>query len=502
MEPHIWAEIKRLYEVEKCAISEIARRVRIDRKTIRCALQTDHLPIREMRCAQPSKLDAYKEYIAERLKKHPQLPATSLYEEIKRKGYPGKIRILRQHVARIRPKEREAFMRIETLPGESAQVDWANCGEVRIGSAVRKLSCFVMVMGYSRMMYLEFRLSQCFEDFVQCHVNAFNFFGGVPRKIVYDNVKTVVLTRLGKDIQLNPRFMEFSGVFLFDTVCCNPGRGNEKGKVESGIKYIRSSFLAGKEIVWPNIKADAVLWRDEIANVRQHATTRERPIDRFELEKQHLLHLPDKPYDASIIRPLTASKQALISFDGNRYSVPVARAYGTVTLKATLQEVRVFVGADEIALHNRSFDRGVIIENPAHYTELLAEKKKAMASNLKNQFLALGSLSCTYLEGLLRSDLNLPHHIRAIMEQVRLYGKTEVLQAMEHAIEHHAYGVQYLKNIIFQQRSARGMQEPVPITIPKKPAWTQLCVEEQDLSLYDDLYEEDSANTGTEDSIE
>ncbi len=469
----------------------------MDRKTVRTALQAEQLPVRQMCQSRPSKLDAYKSYILNRLNEYPQLPATVLYEEITRAGYAGKLRILWQYVASIRHKKREVFLRIETLPGEYAQVDWAHCGTVQIGSAVRVLSCFVMVLSYSRMIYLEFRLSQCLQDFIQCHCNAFQFFGGVPKSILYDNVKTVVLSRLGSTIQMNPQFMAFAGVFLFRPVCCNPGRGNEKGKVESGIKYIRSSFLAGRPIAWPNIIPDAVLWRDNIANIRQHATTRERPIDRFALDQKHLLPLPDKEYDSSIPQPVIASSQALVRFDGNRYSVPHTQAYATLTLKATLPEVCLYAGANRIARHTRSYERGMVIENPAHYAGLLAEKKKAMTSKLKDQFLALGSIAQTYLAGLLTSELQLPHHIRAIMDYVQSYGKIEVLQAMNHAIAHHAYGAPYLKNIIFQQRSARGMKESVPISIPAKPAWTQVCVEEQDLALYDDLCADDAPGTDT-----
>jgi len=488
MEPHIWAVIRRLREVERLSVSEIGRRMMLDRKTVRKALEHEQLPQREPSAERSSKLDAYKSYIAERLTAYPRMPATALYEEIRRRGYPGKMRIVWEHVAALRVRKKEAFLRIETLPGEYAQVDWANCGAVRIGTALRKVSCFVMVLSYSRMMYLEFRLSQRLEDFIQCHCNAFRFFGGVTKKILYDNVKTVVLSRLGSALTFNPRFLEYAGVFLFEPVCCNPGRGNEKGKVESGIKYIRSNFLSGLTIAWPAIQGQAFRWRDETANIRLHATTRERPLDRFEQERQHILPLPAKGYDASLPCPVAATSQALVRFDGNAYSVPYTKAYAPLLLKATLHTVELYDGIRRVASHARSFERGVVIENPAHYEGLTAEKKKALASKLKDKFLNLGPVACAYLEGLLRNGLHLHHHITTILECVTLYGKTEVLQAMDHAHACSAYGAPYIKNIILQQRAARGVQEPAPIVIPAQPAWTQVFVEEQDLSLYDDLY--------------
>lgn len=489
MDAEIWAQIKRLKEVEHLSIRGISRRLKVDRKTVRAALEAQNLPIRKSSPPIGSKLDLYKETIQDRIKEYPQLKGTRLYEEIKSKGYTGSKTILKVYLRKIRPKNKEVFLRIETFPGDYGQVDWANCGTIQIGNAVRKLSCFVMVLSYSRMMYLEFTLSQCLEDFIACHIHAFEFFGGIPRKILYDNLKTVCLSRLGTHIRLNPKFLEFSGIYLFEPVLCNPGRGNEKGKVESGIKYIRSSFLEGKSnLCWPNLMCDTVHWRDKVSNTRIHGTTRESPIDRFQKEKNQLQRLPAQLYDPSIICRVKATSQSLIHFDGNAYSVPYLFAYKNLLLKATIGEIRLFQDRQLLATHCRSFERGVVIEDSKHYEGLLAEKKKAFTSKIQEQFLNLGELSKIYIEGLRLCELNLAHHIAQIMECVCLYGKAEVLQAMDHALKHKAYGAPYLKNIILQQRAARGVQERVPITIPHKPAWTQLCVEEQDLSLYDDLF--------------
>jgi transposase len=498
MNAELWALIKRLHEAEHVSISEIARRTALDRKTVRGVLAQQYIPAQRQSSPRPSKLDPYKDYIAQRLREYPHLHGTVLFDEIRRHGYGGKLRILWEYLEQIRNKQKEAFLRIETLPAEYAQVDWANCGSVQIGNASRKLSCFIMVFSFSRMLYLEFTLSQCLEDFIQCHINAFHFFGGIPQKILYDNLKTVVLSRIGKDIQFNPKFMEFSGIYLFEPVPCNIARGNEKGKVENGVKYVRGNFLSGRPVSWPQIHTDASRWRDEIANIRIHGTTRERPIDRFEREKHLLRPLPDQPYDATIVRTLTATSQALVHFDGNTYSVPFSFAYQPLLLKASKEEVRIFNPANVrhlLATHRRSFERAIAIEDPKHYEGLLAEKKKAFASKLKDQFLNLGDLAKQYLDGLIASELNAHHHIAKIMESVRLYGKTEVLQAIDHALHHKAYGAPYLKNIILQQRAARGLVEHAPIIIPAKPAWTQLAVEEQDLSLYDDLFDDTATQT-------
>src|SRR3989338_611491 len=254
MNPEIWAEVRRLSVIEKLSKSAIASRLHIDRKTVRRALASDQTPAAKIAGPRPSKLDPFKSYLQNRLKQYPELSGAKFFIELKRMGYPGGYTQIKEYLATLRPEAIETFLRIEPLPGEKAQVDWPNCATIAVGPAVRKLSAFVMVLAYSRMIYIEFTLSQCLEDFLAAHLNAFHFFGGIPKKILYDNLKTVVLARVGRDIRFNPKFVDFSGYHLFEPVPCAPGKGNEKGKVENGIKYIRTSCLAGYAITsWPDL---------------------------------------------------------------------------------------------------------------------------------------------------------------------------------------------------------------------------------------------------------
>ena len=492
MQPEVWAEIKRLHAADKVPIAEIARRVRRDRKTVRRALAAQGLPVARVQPPRPSKLDPYKPWIKERLDRYPDLPSTTLFEEIKRQGYAGKIRIVTEYLASIRRKAKEVFLRIETPPGEQAQCDWANCGSVRIGETWRKLSCFVMVLSYSRLMYLEFTLSQCLEDFLGCHVNAFKYFGGIPKKILYDNLKLVVLSRLGTDVRFNPKFMEFSGIHGFEPVLCNPARGNEKGKVESGIHYVRSGLLAGREPLWPDINAQARRWLDETANVRLHRTTRERPVDRWEKEKPRLFGLPSKPYDASIAKAVRSSHQALVRFDGNAYSVPHVWAYQTLLLRADSETVALLGQGKEIARHPRSWGRGAVIEDPRHFEGILAAKRKASASKLKEHFLALGPIAQAYLGGIIQAEGEPRRHVARIMELASAYGKEEVIEAMRHALAYKAFGAAYVQNVLLQRRTAKGLKEFLPLEIPQKPAWNEIVTEEPDLALYDKLSGQDA----------
>jgi transposase len=485
MNAELWAEIRRLYRIEHRRVAHIARQLRIDPKTVRKALASERVPVVVRLRKSPTLLSLYTGYLQERLKTYPHLPATVLYQELQKQGYLGSLRILQDYLKRIRRQTKEVFLRIETTPGEQAQCDWANCGTVKIGRVLRKLSAFVMVLSYSRLLYVEFTLSQCLEDFLQCHINAFQFFGGVPKKILYDNLKAVVLARLGADIRFNPAFMEFAGVYGFEPVPCNIARGNEKGKVENGIYYLRVNFLPGRVLHWPDVNAQAQTWLAETANVRKHRTTGERPASLLENEKPFLTSLPTRPFDTTITRAVRSSHQALIRFEGNFYSVPHAYAYKTLILKATPMHVRIVSETTEVAIHPRSFDRGIVVENPQHYEGILSTKRKHFGLILTKRFRELGPLANTFMEGLLRTESRPAQHLQQILNLISTYGRQEVLAALEHAASCNVYGASYVKSILLQRRAAQGLPEIPSIHISQRPDWNTITTEDPDLSIYD-----------------
>ena len=490
MNAELWAEAKRLYTIEKMRITDIARQLRVDRKTVRRAIQSERVPVIVRAKPQRTLLSPYTGYLDERLRTYPRLPATVLWQELKKQGYPGSLRILQDYLKGIRGQAKEVFLRIETHPGEQAQCDWANCGSVQVGKVRRNLSAFVMVLSYSRLLYVEFTLSQCLEDFIQCHVNAFRYFGGVPKKILYDNLKTVVLSRLGSDIRFNPQFMEFSGVFGFEPVPCNVARGNEKGKVENGIYYLRINFLSGREPAWPDSNRDVQAWLQEVANVRKHRTTGERPIDRWEREKPFLIPLSQRPYNTAITRAVRSSHQALVRFQGNFYSVPHLYAYKTLVLQATSSHVRILLDLQELAVHPRSYDRGVVVDDPKHYEGVLSTKRNHFGLIITKRFCELGPVAGAFLDGLKRADVHPSRHLQQILNLVRTYGQEDVLSAMEHAASCNAYGASYVKSILLQRRAAQGLPEIQSLDIPQRPEWNELFTEDPDLSVYDKAMEQ------------
>lgn len=500
MDSNLWATIRRLFEVEKLSKSAIAVRLGIHRWTVRRALASPQGPPIDLprKDAGRGKLIPYRDYIQTRLKEYPELSAKKIFKEILPMGYGGGYSGVKKYIHRLRTPVPKAFLRLETLPGEFAQVDWANIGTVLVGSAHRKLSCFVMVLSYSRMLYLEFTLSQCMEDFLACHVNAFRFFGGVPKKINYDNLKIVVLSRIGRNIQFHPRFLDFAGVHLFDPIPCNIRAGWEKGKVENGIKFIRSAFLAGRLITsWGQIQKEAVLWRDQEANLRLHGTTRERPVDRFTTEKPLLQPLPPHPYDTAIVCSVQSNSQALFHFQSNRYSVPCQWVGRDLTLKAYPHSLEIFDGLTRVAQHPRSYEKHQIIENPHHFEGILAQRKKAQATKTQESFLSFCPEAKEYLAGLLATEIHVPSHLAKIQKLIELYGKSAIASALLQALRFKAFGAGYIQRILLQQRAAKNMSEPQPIVLSRKPQWNQLAVEQTDLAVYDQLFDEPNSSEVT-----
>jgi transposase len=495
MESERWATIRRLYEIERLSERQIAERLHIHRRTVGRALAASSAPpIRRPVAPRPTKLAPYKEVLIRRLADYPELSAVKLLEELRRQGYPGSYTQLQRLVKELRPPQKEVFLRLETVPGDQAQVDWANCGSIAVGNALRKLSCFVMVLSWSRMMYLEFTLSQTMSDFLAAHVRAFQFFGGIPKKILYDNLKTVVLSRVGKNIRFHNTFLDFAGCHLFEPVPCNVRRANEKGIVENGIRYVRSSLLSGYDILdYTALGRDTAAWRDGVANVRVHGTTHERPCERWAHEKTLLQTIPEQPYDTALPRSVKATSQAFIVFERNRYSVPWELGYKVLILKASADHLRIFQDHLLVAEHRRSYEKFMTFELPEHRKGLLARRRGAHAAKLTEAFQALGEPAKTYLQGMLASELHLPYHTAKLMELVARFGKTEVLGAIDRALTFRAFGAPYIQNIIHQCRLRRGAPDLPPLALATKPEWGDITIDEHHLDIYDALFEKDPA---------
>jgi transposase len=292
------AKILRYYHVEKWKVGTIARQFRIHHSTVSRVLLNKGA-IERARLEGKSMITPYLPFILETLGKHPRLTASRLYGMVRERDYPGGEDHFRALIARFRPKKvAEAYLRLRSLPGEQGQVDWGHFGYLAIGQAKRPLMAFVMVLSYSRKIFLRFYLNAQMASFLRGHEAAFEAFGGVPRVLLYDNLRSAVLEREGEAIRFNPTLLEFAAHYHFEPRPVAVARGNEKGRVERSIRYIRDNFFAAREFTnLEDLNQQADEWCERVAAERRCPEDRRLLVkEAFLQEKDKLIALPDYPY--------------------------------------------------------------------------------------------------------------------------------------------------------------------------------------------------------------
>lgn len=479
----LFAQIKNCYEQKGLKPAQIARELSLDPRTVAKWIQENHFRKRAS-VQRPSKLDPFKPSIVRMLETHPY-SAAQILQRIREEGFDGRYSIVKDYVRKVRPKRQPAFLKLAFAPGECAQVDWGSFGSVSVGSSSRRLSFFVMVLCYSRMMYLEFTVSQTMEHFLACHQNAFDYFGSVPRKIMVDNLKSAVLRRItGEAPVLNPTYLDFANTYGFTIAPCNVRAGNEKGRVENGVGYAKKNFLAGLDI--PHFEAlnpAARIWLNEVANVRIHGETRKKPIDLLKEEKPHLLPLPPHCFDIANVTQVRASSQFRIALDSNHYSVPAQYVGARLTLKAYPDRLCIYHEDVLIARHPRSFDRHQDFEDPDHPKPLLAQRKKARDQSLFLRFIALSPKAPDYYRELDKRRMNPGHHVQKIVALSEIHGMDKVQRAMEDAFYFQAFSCEYIANLLEQRASL--LPEPAALHLTRREDLLEIDVQQPDLSIYE-----------------
>jgi transposase len=429
-------------------------------------------------------LDSHKGQIVRWLDEHP-LSAQQVFQRLREGGFAGGLTLVKDYVRLIRPPKQKAFLKLEFACAEAAQVDWGEYGTIAVGGTRRKLSFFVMVLCYSRMMYLEFTVSQTMEHFLACHEHAFAALG-VPEKIIVDNLKSAVLKRLvGIAPVLNPRYVDFARHHGFKIAACNVRAGWEKGRVESGVGYVKKNMLNGFTLPdFSAMNAAAQIWLAEVANVRLHAETRERPVDLFEKERPQLKAMNAKSYDLGRVLTMRVSPQFRIAVDTNRYTVPAHFAHRRVTVKLYPERVCVYFQDTLIARHPRSYDRRQDIKDPDHEKRLLDERKSAREQRLLSDFLALSKEAAAYYDGLTARRFDARSHLRKILALGEIYGKPATARALEDALTFNAFSSEYIAHLL--QARARLRTEPVsPLSLTRRADLLELDLPEPDLSVYE-----------------
>jgi transposase len=482
----LYCQIRFLYQERGLNFAQIARELHLDEETVAKWARAKSYTIARSNMQRKSKLDPYKILIQRWLERH-SYTATQIFQRLRaEEGYTGGITILTDYVRTIRRVRAPAFLTLAFAPGECAQVDWGCAGSMAIGSTRRRLSFFVMVLCYSRMCYVEFSLGEATEHFLQAHQNAFEFFGGVPAKVLIDNPKTAVLKHpSGEKPLFHPRYLDFAAHYGFEPRACNVRKPNEKGRVESGVGYVKKNFLHGLEL--PHgldaLNGAARQWMDTIANIRIHGETRKQPVELFALEKPHLKALPPLPADTGVTDTVRANNRFRIRLDTNRYSVPSRYASQRLTLKTFADRLCIYHDQQLIATHSRSYDRHRDFEHPDHAKELLQQRTKARNAKLLLSFYALCPRAEEYYRQLQERRLNPRLHIAKIMALSEVYGPDKVARAIEDAFEFAAFSSDYIANILEQRE--RLTVQPGPLHLTRRQDLLDVELAPADLSIYD-----------------
>jgi transposase len=476
-----YAKIHDCRDRQGLTITQIARTLGVNRKTVtKWLARSRYAP--QQRHPRSSILDPFRPRITRLLDTHPY-SAQQIFQRLREEGFSGGITVVRDYVRRIRPIKLPVYLKLHFAPGECAQLDWGTFGTVSVGNTRRRLSFFVIVLAYSRQMYVEFTVSQTMEHFLSCHQHAFAAFGGVPSKIMVDNLKSAVLQRLaGVAPVFNTRYLDFARHYGFAITPCNVARANEKGRVESGVGYVKKNFLRGLELTeFSAIQAAAQVWLDTIANVRLHGETHRRPVDLFQEER--LQHLNPNAYDVARTTTTRASSQFRITLDTNHYSVPCAYAHRRLTVKLYPDRVAIYFDTQLIARHTRCYSRHLDIEDPEHAKALIARRTRAREQRLMLRFLALSPDAQAYWDGLEQKRLNARQHVRKIVALSEIYPLEALARAISDGLAFHAFSAEYITNIL--ESRARALPEPGPLQLTRRVDLLDIDIPPPDLNVYD-----------------
>jgi len=478
----IYCQIRALRQQEKLRVGQIARQLQLHRDTVRHWLKHEYHQAR--RSGRRSKLDVHKPLIKGWLEHH-DLSAQQVLQRLQAQGVQAGYTIVREYVRLVRPKPLKAFLSLHFAPGECLQVDWGSCGMISIGSTRRRLSFFVAVLCYSRMLYVEFTLGQSQEQFLRCHENAFRFFQGVPARVMVDNCKTAVLSHpFGQPAQFNPRYLDFANHYGFEIRACGVRQAHEKGRVENAVKFIKQNFLRGLELPpFAALNPAAAHWLETIANVRVHGQTHKTPLELFQEEKPRLKPISALPYDVATVRTLPVNSRFRVIFETNRYSAP-AHLAGTSVVAKIYPDRLAFYHQDQcVAEHVRSYERHRDFEHPDHARPLLEQRLKARDQQLLHRFLSLCPQAPDYYQQLQDRRLNARHHIQKILALLEIYGTEKLVRALQDAHEYKAYSCEYIANILEQR--ARALPEPGALHLTRASDLLELDLPQPDLSVYD-----------------
>lgn len=483
------AKLRRLFHVERWPVGTIARECGVHHQTVRRALLTDGVPLAALPTRR-SKADPFVPFLVKALEDYPGLHASRLYEMVKQRGYDGGPDYFRAIVARHRPrKAAEAFLRLSTLPAEQAQVDWAHFGDIEVEGTRRPLVAFVMVLSWSRWLFLRFGVDMRMGSFLAHHEAAFDAFAGVPRVLLYDNLKSAVAQRVGDAIVFNASLLQFASHWRYEPRPVAPYRGNEKGRVERAIRDVRESFWPAR--TWTDLadlNRQAEAWCRETRSARKHPEDRTRTIaDAFAEERAKLRPHPDDRFPIADRVEAKVGKTPYVRFDGNDYMVPHDRVRRSLTVVATADTVRVLDGVTEVSSHPRCWGKGKQVEDPALVAALVAEKAHAREGRGMNRVSAAAPSARRLLELQAERGGNLGSTVARLGELLDAFGAAELEIAIVEAIAADAPHVGAVRQVLDRRRREADRPPPVAVTLPDDPRLRAVSVRPRSLGAYDQL---------------
>lgn len=446
----------------------LARHFGISRNTVRRILRqnkakrdeghdvlSENKPLRRK-----SMLDDWADEMKKLLEKYPDITGVRMYEKLAAKGFEGGKTIVTDRLRQMRPRsKKQPVVRFETEPGNQGQMDWSEY-TIPFRSGKKKVLCFSYVLGFSRKQYIDFTWDRKFFTLIRRHLDAFEWFGGVPQTALYDNEKTVVLRWEGGQPLYNPAFISFATHYRFRPVACRPGRAQTKGKVERPFDYLEKNLLNARDFQdMDHLRQTGRWWLTNRSDTHVHETTGRPPGELFSGHEKHtLLALPSHPYDACEVALRVCRVDGFIEHETNLYSVPLEYVADILTLKASEHEIFIY-GPDlrQIACHERKpLGSGIISEDPTHRK---SAKVRYGLEPVKETFLQLGPEAPKFLDGLKQSrPRNCGFQARHILRLRKQYHTDDIHKALCHAIRYHAFDGKSVERILKARATPRTLE--------------------------------------------
>lgn len=492
----VQADILNRYFTRREKERAIARALGINRKSVARVVRRKSVVLGIESVERRSLLDPYKDKIEAILSGDITIPAQVILQRLRNEGFSGGYTIVRERVRATKErlqgrKFKEAFFTIDFPSGQAAQVDWGEFNDV-FGDGV-KIHCFVMVLCFSRLLYIEFTRSEKFSEFIRCHENALKYFDAhITEEIWYDNLPTAVTERMGSLVRFNSRFMAYAGHHHFRPHACNKARGNEKGRVEDGVKYIRMNFWPGRSFTdFDDLCRQASEWRDQTANLREHQATKKIPSLVFDHEEKAALKKSNPmPYETDEVFSKEVRPDYHLLYETNRYSVPWTLVGVVITVRISDREIKIYYREKFITRHERCYLKNQKpFTKPEHEKGLIDLKPQGKNAHLTwavSLIESYGPHCVQYLACLRHNSRSLREETSRLVALATIYGDGSLEQAVGEILKHGAIGVErvelWLKNRAQQNTEALN---PEPLTLKSGPL--NRIPSRVDLRSYDDM---------------